>query len=207
MVCEDSTLCFINININMNKNKLYAIIGIIGLLSIVGFVIYLIGSFICFGVKTAYDNYNRPTRYINSCDNVDMLEPDNSSSRPVKGMYANDSLDALDSLHIPHVIFNKELNCYTIDLAGNKDEDITNCDELIEQINRLERHRYKYKDCTIEDIKLVCSRGHNNNDDNIHQAANAIRYNLSHKDNPYNKGYKSGYNDGYEAAKSELENK
>lgn len=77
------------------ENKLYTIIGIIGLLSIVGFVIYLIGSFIYFGVKTTYDNYNIPTTYINSCDNIDMLEPDNSSSRPVKGMKYKDSIDSL----------------------------------------------------------------------------------------------------------------
>ncbi|MGN1029636.1 MAG: hypothetical protein ACI4P7_06045, partial [Bacilli bacterium] len=69
----------------MNKNKLYTVIGIIGLLSIVSFVIYVIGSFICFGVKTTCDSYNRPTTYINSYDNADMLEPDNGSSRPVKG--------------------------------------------------------------------------------------------------------------------------
>lgn len=182
------------------ENKLYTIIGIIGLLSIVSFVIYLIGSFICFGVKTTYDNYNRPTTYINSCDNNNTLEPDNNSSRPVKGMYANDSLD---SLHIPHIIFDKELNCYAIDLAGNKVEDIANYDELVEQMNRLEYNRNKYKDCTIEDIKLVGTHC----DDNIHKAAEAIRYNLSHKDNPYNEGYNSGYDDGYEAAKRELENK
>lgn len=202
MVCEDSTLCFIKIN--MNKNKLYAIIGIIGLLSIVGFVIYLIGSVICFGIKTAYDNYNRPTTYIDSCDDVNMLEPDNSYSPPVKGMNGNDSLD---SLHIAHIIFNKELNCYGIDLAGNKVEDIDNYDELIEQVNRLDHNRRKYKDCTIEDIKLVSSRHSCYDDDNIHQAAEAIRYNLSHKDNPYDKGYGAGYDAGYEAAKRELEDK
>lgn len=182
------------------ENKLYTIIGIIGLLSIVGFVIYSIGSFIYFEVKTTYDNYNRPTTYINSCDNTNTLEPDKSSSRPVKGMYANDSLD---SLHIPHIIFDKELNCYAISLAGNKLEDIANYDELVEQMNRLEYNRNKYKDCTIEDIKLVGTHY----TDNIHQAAEAIRYNLSHKDNPYNEGYDAGYNAGYETAKRELENK
>lgn len=79
----------------MNKNKLYAVIGIIGLLCIVGFVIYLIGSFICFGVKTTYDNYNRPTTYIDSCDNTNMLKLYNDSSRPVKGMKYKDSIDSL----------------------------------------------------------------------------------------------------------------
>lgn len=186
------------------ENKIYTIIGIIGLLSIVGFVIYLIGSFICFGVKTTYDNYNRPTTYINSCDNNNnTLEPDNDSSRPVKGIEYKDSLDSLDSLHIPHIIFDKELNCYAISLAGNKLEDIANYDELVKQMNRLEYNRNKYKDCTIEDIKLIgthCA-------DNIHQASEAIRYNLSHKDNPYNEAYDAGYDTGYETAKRELENK
>ena len=79
----------------MNKNKLYAIIGIIGLLCIVGFVIYLIGSFICFGVKTAYDSYNRHTTYIDSCDNANMLKPYNEYSPPVKGMTYKDTLDSL----------------------------------------------------------------------------------------------------------------
>lgn len=73
----------------MNKNKLYTVIGIIGLLSIVSFVIYIIGSFICFGINTTYDISNRPTTYIDSCDNANMLEPDNESSRPVKGMKVN----------------------------------------------------------------------------------------------------------------------
>ena len=171
----------------MNKDKLYGGIVIIGLLIIVGFII---------------NNYNKPACYNSSYDNANMLEPDNNSNRPVKGMYANDSLDSLDSLHIPHVIFDKELNCYAIDLAGNKLEDIANYDELVEQMNRLEYNRNKYKDCTIEDIKLVdthCT-------DNIHQAAEAIRYNLSHKYNPYNEGYDAGYDAGYETAKRELEN-
>lgn len=79
----------------MNKNKLYTVIGIIGILSIVGVVIYIICSFICFGIKTTYNSYNRPTTYINSCDNVNRLEPDNDSSRPVKGMKYKDSLDSL----------------------------------------------------------------------------------------------------------------
>lgn len=79
----------------MNKTKLYAVIGIIVLLCIVGFVIYLIGSFICFGVKTTYDSYNRPTTYIDSCDNTNMLKPYNDSSRPVKGMKYKDSIDSL----------------------------------------------------------------------------------------------------------------
>lgn len=82
----------------MNKNKLYTVIGITGLLCIVGFVIYLIGSFICFAVKTisdSYDVYNRPTTYIDSCDNTNMLKPYDGSSPPVKGMKYEDSIDSL----------------------------------------------------------------------------------------------------------------
>ena len=79
----------------MNKNKLYTVVGIIGLLSIVSFVIYIIGSFIYFGIKTTYDNYNRPTTYIDSCDNAIMLESDNDFSSPVKGMKYEDSIDSL----------------------------------------------------------------------------------------------------------------
>ena len=79
----------------MNKNKLYTAIGIIGLLSIVSFVIYIIGSFICFGIKTTYDISNRPTTYIDNYDNATMLEPDNDTSRPVKGMKYKDSIDSL----------------------------------------------------------------------------------------------------------------
>lgn len=73
----------------MNKNKLYAIIGIIGILSIVGVVIYIIGSFIYFAINTTYNSYNRPTTYIDSCDNAITLESYNDSSRPVKDIKVN----------------------------------------------------------------------------------------------------------------------
>lgn len=79
----------------MNKNKLYTVIGIIGVLSIVGVIIYIIGSFIYFAINTTYNSYNKPTTYIESCDNTIILEPDNSSSRPVKSMKYKDSLDSL----------------------------------------------------------------------------------------------------------------
>ena len=65
---------------NMNKYKPYGGIVIIILLSIVGFII---------------NNYNRPTSYINNCDNTIMLESDNGSSRPVKGIKYKDSIDSL----------------------------------------------------------------------------------------------------------------
>ena len=80
----------------MNKNKLYTVIGIIGVLSIIGVVIYIIGSFIYFAINTTtYNSYNKPTTYIESCDNTIILEPYNSSSRPVKGIEYKDSFDSL----------------------------------------------------------------------------------------------------------------
>lgn len=189
----------------MKKNRIYTTIGIVGLISIMCFVIYLVGNFIYFGVYETNEiinnnnNANIDNGYIDTNNNQY-----NNSSPPVKGI---DYKDSLDSLHIPHVIFDKELNCYAISLAGNKIEDIANFDELVNQMNTLEYDRNIYKDCTIEDIKLVG----NHCTGNIHQEAEAIRYNLSHKDNPYNEGYDAGYDTGYDAgyetAKSELENK
>lgn len=64
----------------MNKYKLYGGIIIIGLLSIVGFII---------------NNYNKPIYYNDSCDDAIMLESNNDSSRPVKGMKYKDSIDSL----------------------------------------------------------------------------------------------------------------
>lgn len=64
----------------MNKYKLYGGIVIIVLLSIVGFII---------------NNYNKSISYNDSYDNTIMLEPDNDSSRPVKGMKYEDSIDSL----------------------------------------------------------------------------------------------------------------
>lgn len=188
----------------MKKNRIYTTIGIVGLIGIMCFVIYLVGNFIYFGVyetNEIINNNNNNTNIDNGCIGTNNNQY-NYSSPPVKGM---DCKDSLDSLHIPHIIFDKEHNCYAISLAGNKIEDIANCDELIEQVNRLEYDRKKYKDCTIEDLKLVGANC--DYDDNVHKAAEAIRYNLSHKDNPYNEGYDAGYDAGYETAKRELENK
>ena len=160
---------------------------------------------IYFGVYETNDiinnnnNANIGNGYIGTNDNQY-----NHYSPPVKGI---DYKDSLDSLHIPHIIFDNELNCYAISLAGKEPEDIANYDELVEQVNTLEYNRNKFKDCTIEDIELVWAHGGDYNDVNIHQAAEAIRYNLSHKDNPYDAGYDAGYDDGYETAKIELENK
>ena len=64
----------------MNKDKLYGGIVIIVLLSIVSFII---------------NNYNKSIYYNDNCDNVIMLESDNDSSRPVKGMKYKDSIDSL----------------------------------------------------------------------------------------------------------------
>lgn len=99
------------------KNKIYTTIGIVGLIGVMCFVIYLIGNFIYFGVREINEICNRNTindsfyggdrvtstyndcidNNINNYSNNSMLEPDYEYSPPVKGMYSNDSLDSLIS--------------------------------------------------------------------------------------------------------------
>lgn len=66
------------------ENKLLIILIIILLLSIFSYIIYL-------NVILIYDENN--INYNNH--NINMVEPDNSSSRPVKGMKYKDSIDSL----------------------------------------------------------------------------------------------------------------
>lgn len=66
------------------ENKLLLIVIIILLLSIFSYIIYLNGILIHDSNNINYNNHN-----------INMVEPDNSSSRPVKGMKYNDSLDSL----------------------------------------------------------------------------------------------------------------
>lgn len=68
------------------ENKLLLILIIILLLSIFSYIIYLNGILI-------YDENN--INYNNHNININMVEPDNSSSRPVKGMKYKDSIDSL----------------------------------------------------------------------------------------------------------------
>ena len=91
----------------MNKYKLYGGIIIIGLLSIVGFII---------------NNDYKSIYYNDSCDNAIMLESDNDSSRPVKGMKYKDSIDSL--------AFSKHVDLSNIDgdnfYSREINEDLTN---------------------------------------------------------------------------------
>lgn len=66
------------------ENKLLIILIIILLLSIFSYIIYLNGILICDENNINYNNHN-----------INMVEPDNSSSRPVKGMKYKDSIDSL----------------------------------------------------------------------------------------------------------------
>lgn len=66
------------------ENKLLLILIIILLLSIFSYIIYLNGILICDSNNINYNNHN-----------INMVEPDNSSSRPVKGMKYKDSIDSL----------------------------------------------------------------------------------------------------------------
>lgn len=66
------------------ENKLLLILIIILLLSIFSYIIYLNGILVYDANNINYNNHN-----------INMVEPDNSSSRPVKDMKYKDSLDSL----------------------------------------------------------------------------------------------------------------
>lgn len=66
------------------ENKLLIILIIVLLLSIFSYIIYLNGILIYDENNINYNNHN-----------INMVEPDNSSSRPVKGMKYKDSIDSL----------------------------------------------------------------------------------------------------------------
>ena len=66
------------------ENKLLLILIIILLLSIFSYIIYLNGILIRDSNNINYNNHN-----------INMVEPDNSSSRPVNGMKYKDSIDSL----------------------------------------------------------------------------------------------------------------
>lgn len=66
------------------ENKLLLILIIILLLSIFSYIIYLNGILIRDSNNINYNNHN-----------INMVEPDNSSSRPVKGTKYKDSIDSL----------------------------------------------------------------------------------------------------------------
>ena len=66
------------------ETKIIFMLGIILILSIFSYIIYLIGVMVYDANNINYDNHN-----------TNMVEPDNSSSRPVKGMKCNDSIDSL----------------------------------------------------------------------------------------------------------------
>lgn len=80
----------------MKKNRIYTTIGIISLIGIMCFVIYLVGNFIYFGVYETNEIINNNTNSDN--DNVYIDTNDNqynNYSPPVKGMKYKDSLDSL----------------------------------------------------------------------------------------------------------------
>ena len=66
------------------ENKLLLILIIILLLSIFSYIIYLNGILIYDENNINYNNHN-----------INMVEPDNSYNRPVKGMKYKDSIDSL----------------------------------------------------------------------------------------------------------------
>lgn len=66
------------------ETKIIFMLGIILILSIFSYIVYLIGVMVYDANNINYDNHN-----------TNIVEPDNSSSRPVKGMKCNDSIDSL----------------------------------------------------------------------------------------------------------------
>lgn len=78
------------------ENKILLILSIILLLSIFSYIIYLMGVLVYDANNINYNNHN-----------TNMVEPDNSSRRPVKGMKYKDSLDSL--------AFNKSVDLSNID--------------------------------------------------------------------------------------------
>ena len=78
----------------MKKNRIYTTIGIVGLIGIMCFVIYLVGNFIYFGVYEINEISNNNTNIDNVCIDTNNNQY-NDSSRPVKGMKYKDSLDSL----------------------------------------------------------------------------------------------------------------
>ena len=67
-----------------NETKIIFILSIILILSIFSYIIYLMGILIYDANNINYDNRN-----------TNIVEPDNSSSRPVKDMKYKDSMDSL----------------------------------------------------------------------------------------------------------------
>lgn len=87
------------------KNRIYTTIGIVGLIGIMCFIIYLVGNFIYFGVYEI-NEISDNTNIDNTCINTNVNQY-NDSSRPVKGMKYKDSLDSLS--------FSKHINLSNID--------------------------------------------------------------------------------------------
>ena len=82
------------------KNRIYTTISIVGLISIMCFVIYLVGNFIYFGVYEINEINNDNTNIDNVCIDINNNQY-NDSSRPVKGMKYKVSIDSLSfSKHV-----------------------------------------------------------------------------------------------------------
>lgn len=75
------------------KNRIYTTIGIICLIGIMCFVIYLVGNFIYFGISETNEVSNNDS-IDNVCISTNVTQY-NNSSRPVKGIKYKDSIDSL----------------------------------------------------------------------------------------------------------------
>ncbi len=75
------------------KNRIYTTIGIICLIGIMCFAIYLVGNFIYFGISETNEVSNNDS-IDNVCISTNVTQY-NNSSRPVKGIKYKDSIDSL----------------------------------------------------------------------------------------------------------------
>lgn len=166
-------------------NKILPILNIILLLSIFSYIIYLMGIVVYDANNINYNNHN-----------TNMVKPDNSSSRPVKGMYGNDSIIQHRADSITHRIdsINKHI-LYDYHKTHNHNNTINN-----------EDYDIVMKAYNFDELSYMMRKGYT-----IHQLANNIRTNLSNRNNnnhnssSYSSGYDKGYEEGYNTAKRELE--
>ena len=179
----------------MNKNKDFEVFILIIILIIFVAVVYGLSKN---NDDDTFYEVDRTTSISNdNYDDANMLEPDNSSSRPVKGMYGNDSIIQHRADSITHRIdsINKHI-LYDYHKAHNHNNTINN-----------EDYDIVMKAYNFDELSYMMRKGYT-----IHQLANNIRTNLSNRNNnnhnssSYSSGYDKGYEEGSNTAKRELEN-
>lgn len=173
------------------------------------FIIVIIATVIAAAVIYGLDRNNtndtfygkdRVTSIYNNYDDVNMLEPNNDSSRPVKGICNDDSIIQHNADSITHRLdsINKRIiNDYNKAHKHNNNSINNNDYDIV------------IKAYNFDELSYMMRKGYT-----IHQLSNIIRTNLSninnnhnnHNNSSYSRGYNEGYDEGYNKAKKELEN-